>query len=48
VLLGILGGLETLGLLGLFVGPAVMAVLISLWREWTDEAAAASPVDTVD
>jgi predicted PurR-regulated permease PerM len=48
VLLGILGGLETLGLLGLFVGPAVMAVLISLWREWTDEAAAASSVDTVD
>jgi len=35
VLLGILGGLETLGLLGLFVGPAVMAVLVMLWREWT-------------
>jgi predicted PurR-regulated permease PerM len=38
VLLGILGGLEALGLIGLFVGPAVMAVLVSLWREWTDEA----------
>ena len=35
VLLGILGGLETLGLLGLFVGPAIMAALVSLWREWT-------------
>lgn len=35
VLLGILGGLETFGLLGLFLGPAVMATLISLWREWT-------------
>ena len=33
VLLGILGGVETLGLLGLFVGPAMMAVLILLWRE---------------
>jgi len=22
--------------LGLFLGPAVMAALISLWREWTD------------
>jgi predicted PurR-regulated permease PerM len=36
VLLGILGGLETFGILGLFLGPAVMAALISLWRDWTD------------
>ena len=36
VLLGILGGLETFGILGLFLGPAVMAALISLWREWTE------------
>jgi len=36
VLLGILGGIETWGVLGLFVGPAVMAALILLWREWTD------------
>ena len=39
VLLGILGGLETFGILGLFLGPAVMAALISLWREWTEPAA---------
>jgi predicted PurR-regulated permease PerM len=37
VLLGILGGLEAWGLLGLFVGPAIMAVLILLWREWVGE-----------
>jgi predicted PurR-regulated permease PerM len=36
VLLGIFGGLETFGLVGLFLGPAIMAALISLWREWTD------------
>jgi len=36
VLLGILGGLETFGIVGLFLGPAVMAALISLWRDWTD------------
>ncbi|MCX2560831.1 AI-2E family transporter [Acetobacter farinalis] len=35
VLLGILGGAETWGLLGLFVGPAVMAALNLLWRRWT-------------
>src|SRR5207244_12403072 len=38
VLLGILGGLETFGIVGLFLGPAVMAALISLWRDWTDMA----------
>ncbi len=38
VLLGILGGVETFGLLGLFVGPAIMAALILLWREWTGVA----------
>ncbi|WP_428393219.1 AI-2E family transporter [Lichenicoccus sp.] len=34
VLLGILGGAEGFGLLGLFLGPAIMAALILLWREW--------------
>ncbi|MGD0103775.1 MAG: AI-2E family transporter [Rhodopila sp.] len=34
VLLGILGGVETWGLLGLFLGPAIMAALMLLWREW--------------
>ena len=38
VLLGILGGIEAFGLLGLFVGPAVMAALILLWREWVGDA----------
>src|SRR5438067_7892115 len=36
VLLGILGGLETFGFLGLFLGPALMAALVALWREWTE------------
>ncbi|NIJ07818.1 putative PurR-regulated permease PerM [Sphingomonas vulcanisoli] len=34
VLIGILGGVEVLGLLGLFVGPAVMATLVLLWRDY--------------
>lgn len=37
VLLGILGGIETWGMIGLFLGPAVMAALILLWREWVGE-----------
>ncbi|WP_428374951.1 AI-2E family transporter [Lichenicoccus sp.] len=39
VLLGILGGVESWGLLGLFLGPAIMAALILLWREWTSAPA---------
>jgi predicted PurR-regulated permease PerM len=39
VLLGLLGGLETLGIIGLFLGPATMAALIALWREWTEPPA---------
>ncbi len=33
VLFGILGGVETLGLLGLFVGPIIMVLFITLWDE---------------
>jgi len=36
VLFGILGGVETWGIVGLFVGPALMAALILLWREFTE------------
>jgi predicted PurR-regulated permease PerM len=43
VLLGILGGLETFGLLGLFLGPVVMAALMALWREWTQPTAMLAP-----
>lgn len=39
VLLGIVGGLASFGLLGLFLGPVVMAALISLWRDWTETGA---------
>lgn len=33
VLFGILGGVETLGLLGLFIGPIVMVLFVTLWQE---------------
>lgn len=36
VLVGILGGVETYGLLGLFVGPSTMAILHLLWREFME------------
>ena len=33
VLFGILGGVETVGLLGLFIGPIIMVLFITLWYE---------------
>lgn len=33
VLFGILGGVETLGILGLFLGPIIMVLFITLWQE---------------
>jgi predicted PurR-regulated permease PerM len=33
VLLGILGGVETLGLIGLFIGPVIMTLFVTLWLE---------------
>jgi predicted PurR-regulated permease PerM len=35
-LVGILGGLETFGLVGLFLGPVAMAAVLTVWREWID------------
>jgi predicted PurR-regulated permease PerM len=31
---GLVGGVKTLGLVGIFVGPVLMALLVSVWREW--------------
>jgi predicted PurR-regulated permease PerM len=40
ILLGIFGGLETFGLLGLFLGPAIIAVVLAIWREGAKPAPA--------
>ena len=34
---GLIGGVKTMGLLGLFIGPVLMALLVSIWREWLRE-----------
>jgi predicted PurR-regulated permease PerM len=38
VLLGILGGIESFGLVGIFLGPALMAALVSVWRSWLTDS----------
>jgi predicted PurR-regulated permease PerM len=37
VLLGVLGGLAEFGLVGVFVGPVTLALLLALWRQWAAE-----------
>lgn len=34
---GLVGGVKTMGFLGLFIGPVLMALLVSIWREWIRE-----------
>lgn len=34
VFLGVLGGLNAFGLIGLFLGPVLLAVSVAMWREW--------------
>ena len=34
---GLVGGVKTMGFLGLFIGPVLMALLVAVWREWVRE-----------
>jgi predicted PurR-regulated permease PerM len=43
VMFGVLGGLAAFGLVGLFVGPVILAVLLAIWREWLAESAKPRP-----
>jgi predicted PurR-regulated permease PerM len=38
---GLVGGVKTMGLVGLFVGPVLMALLVAIWREWLHSLSAA-------
>jgi len=38
ILAGVIGGLLTFGIIGLFVGPVVLAVNYTLWRDWVNSA----------
>lgn len=31
---GLVGGVQTMGMVGLFLGPVLMALLVAIWREW--------------
>jgi len=31
---GLIGGVKTMGIVGIFIGPVLMALLVAIWREW--------------
>jgi predicted PurR-regulated permease PerM len=37
VMFGVLGGVAAFGLIGLFIGPVILAVLMAVWREWLED-----------
>ena len=38
IMFGVLGGIASFGLVGLFIGPVLLAVLLAIWREWLHES----------
>lgn len=44
---GLIGGVKTMGIVGLFVGPVLMALLVSIWREWQREIAETEPAGAI-
>jgi predicted PurR-regulated permease PerM len=45
VLLGVLGGLLAFGMVGLFIGPIVLAMGWAVWREWAGHLDEAEPAE---
>jgi predicted PurR-regulated permease PerM len=38
VMFGVIGGVAAFGLVGLFIGPVILAMLVAIWREWLLES----------
>jgi Ca2+-transporting ATPase len=41
ILFGVLGGLSAFGVVGLFLGPVILSVLMAVWKAWLDQQAIA-------
>jgi len=49
VLFGVLGGLTAFGMIGLFIGPVILATLLAVWHEWlTHERAQSDGASTAN
>lgn len=40
VFFGVMGGILSFGLIGIFLGPVILSVVLTLWREWAEETQA--------
>jgi predicted PurR-regulated permease PerM len=43
VVFGVIGGIGAFGLVGMFIGPVILAVLLAIWREWRASNSSRSP-----
>lgn len=43
VFFGVMGGILSFGLIGIFLGPVILSVVLTLWREWAEEMQAIKP-----
>lgn len=48
VMFGVLGGLAAFGMIGLFMGPVILAVMAAVWREWLEDAVEAGIQETTE
>ena len=37
IMFGVLGGLTAFGMIGLFLGPVILAVMLAIWKEWLEQ-----------
>lgn len=44
IMFGVLGGIASFGLVGLFIGPVILAILLAIWREWLHETIEPEPM----
>jgi predicted PurR-regulated permease PerM len=45
IIVGVIGGLFAFGIIGLFVGPVILAVAYTLFTAWIDQDGAISPTE---
>ena len=41
---GLIGGVKTMGIVGIFLGPVLMALIVAIWREWVRSVDERPPV----
>lgn len=42
---GLVGGVKTMGIVGVFLGPVLMALIVAIWREWVHSVEDRPPVE---